>query len=389
MPIDIRQDLQDARTLLEQSGSEEEKRKYRKAAEIILLKAVHQEPDNEEAKILLQSARAVHVGFSSRVSEAIKSFEPARTPEPVKASQPIEATDPFKAFEQFQTPESMAAHEPQKRKDVVNVEQPVVKGPTPEMQEDDIPFVAAPVFKTIDTGKRKKSGLKVPMGLIAVAVIGGGGLWMLQSRPANKHTFAAPASNSQSASSTLRPASADQAHPALSPAPPVADTKTAPVTTPPANTPQAPIASPAVSTPPPPAPAPTLAMGNLAVSSATVAEIYQSGRYLGATPTTLQLPVGRQTLEYRHGDLRTVISHDIKNNQTITASVTFQQTVQINSKPWAQVFVQGPTRRPLGQTPLSGVTVPIGGVLVFENPNFVSKTYRITDKDTAIQVDFP
>ena len=69
--------------------------------------------------------------------------------------------------------------------------------------------------------------------------------------------------------------------------------------------------------------------------------------------------------------------------------MTFQQTVQINSKPWAQVFIEGTPRRSLGQTPLSGINVPIGGVLVFENPNFVSKTYRITDKDTAIQVDFP
>src|SRR5215467_4016680 len=97
MPIDIHQDLKDARTLLEQSGTEEEKRKYRKAAEIILLKAVHQEPDNEEAKILLQSARAVPVGFSSRVSEAIKSFEPIKPPEPVKAAEPLKAPEPVKA----------------------------------------------------------------------------------------------------------------------------------------------------------------------------------------------------------------------------------------------------------------------------------------------------
>ena len=81
-------------------------------------------------------------------------------------------------------------------------------------------------------------------------------------------------------------------------------------------------------------------MGKLAVSSATAAEIYQSGHYLGATPTTLQLPVGRQTLEYRHGDLRTFLTYDIKNNQTVTTSVTFHQTVQINSKPWSQVFIE-------------------------------------------------
>jgi hypothetical protein len=386
MPIDIHQDLHDARTLLEQSGSEEEKRKYRKAAEIILLKAVHQEPDNEEAKILLQSARAVPVGFSSRVSEAIKSFEPSRAPAPFKAPEPVQTTDLFKAFEPFETPQPIHDHEPQKPQEWLNVSEPV-KASSAETREEDVPFVAAPVFQTIDSGKKKKSGLKVPMGLITLVVIGGGGLWMLQSRPANKHALAVPASKTQSARSTLPPAVADQAY--TSPASTVADTKTSAVPTPPANTTPAPVPSPTVSTPPPPAPEPTPSMGRLAVSSATVAEIYQGGHYLGATPTTLQLPVGRQTLEYRHGDLRTVLTHDIKNNQTVTASVTFQQTVQINSKPWAQVFIEGTPRRSLGQTPLSGISVPIGGLLVFENPNFVSKTYRITDKDTAIQVDFP
>jgi hypothetical protein len=384
MPIDIHQDLKDARTLLEQSGSEEEKRKYRKAAEIILLKAVHQEPDNEEAKILLQSARAVPVGFSSRVSEAIKSFEPSRAPEPFKATEPVQATDSHKAFEPFQTSDPIYAHAPQKSRETLKAPEPV-KAPTP--REEDVPFVAAPVFQTIDSGKRKKSGLKVPMGLITLVVIGGGGLWMLQSRPANKQTLAVPASKTQSSSSTLPPALADQAY--QSPASAVADTKPSTLTTASASATPAPVPSPTVSIPPPPAAESTTAMGKLAVSSATAAEIYQSGHYLGATPTTLQLPVGRQTLEYRHGDLRTFLTHDIKNNQTVTTSVTFHQTVQINSKPWSQVFIEGTPRRSLGQTPLSGISVPIGGVLVFENPNFVSKTYRITDKDTAIQVDFP
>jgi hypothetical protein len=281
----------------------------------------------------------------------------------------------------------MHTHEPQKWQDVLKASEPV-KAPTQEVREEDVPFVAAPVFKSIDSGKKKKSGLKVPVGLIVVVVIAGGGFWML-SRPANKHTFAASASKTATASSTLPPASADQAHASPAPVSPAAETKAPSVATPAANTAPAPVPTPTVSTPPPPAPEPTPSMGKLAVSSATVAEIYQSGHYLGATPTTLQLPVGRQTLEYRHGDLRTVVTHDIKNNQTVTASVTFQQIVQINSKPWAQVFIEGAPRRPLGQTPLSGVSVPIGGVLVFDNPNFSSKTYRITDKDTAIQVDFP
>jgi len=63
--------------------------------------------------------------------------------------------------------------------------------------------------------------------------------------------------------------------------------------------------------------------------------------------------------------------------------------VQINAKPWAQVSLEGTPRRQLGQTPLSGVGVPIGAVLIFENPNFPTKTYRITDTDSAIQINFP
>src|SRR5215469_8949889 len=58
---DIRHDLHDARSLLEHAGTEEEKKKYRKAAEIILLKALRQDPDNIEAQMLLQGARATAV----------------------------------------------------------------------------------------------------------------------------------------------------------------------------------------------------------------------------------------------------------------------------------------------------------------------------------------
>jgi len=53
------------------------------------------------------------------------------------------------------------------------------------------------------------------------------------------------------------------------------------------------------------------------------------------------------------------------------------------------VFLEGIERRPLGQTPLSDVTVPIGSTLVFENPNFPGKTYRVTGQDAAIKIVFP
>jgi hypothetical protein len=82
------------------------------------------------------------------------------------------------------------------------------------------------------------------------------------------------------------------------------------------------------------------------------------------------------------------MTHDIKTKETITALVSFDVTVQINARPWAQVFVDGTVRKPLGQTPLSSIRVPLGSVLAFENPNFQSRSHRVTEKDSSIQVVF-
>jgi hypothetical protein len=351
--MEMNQDLQDARSLLEQSGTEDEKRKYRKAAEIILLKALHRDPENKEAKVLLQSARAM--------SAAIVTAPP----------------DP-------------ALHE-------------VPSNSGPEL------------FKDLQAKKKNKWALKLPMGLTVVALLGGGLLWMLQSHPGNRVTLAAAAQRSQRVNqSNFKSAAVQDANgsefspaPALAPVIVPADqnlkpaepksVEPKPADPKPANPKPVPVAAAVV--PPKPAAPPALPesprrvsqpeVGTLAVSSPTAADIYQNGQLIGSTPTTLQLPAGQQTLEYRHGELRAVVTHEIKPNQTSAASVTFDIAVQINARPWAQVFLDGSTRRPLGQTPLSGVSVPIGGTLIFENPNFPPKTHRITEKDTAIQLNFP
>jgi cytoskeletal protein RodZ len=315
---DIQQDLRDARGLLEQSGTNEEKKKYRKAAEIILLKTLHLDSENEEARVLLQSARAM-----SGMPHVV-----ARKP-------------------------------------------------------DEIPFVAAPPLgqKT----EKKRNRFKIPFALFAIVILLGGLFLVLRSRRTSPGTLAASVPRTEPVNHTeSQRASADAQY---VPAPlPVAVT-TSPSPTPAAAAPQ-PAAVPAPAPAAPAANVPAADMGKLSVSSPTEAEIYLGNRYLGSTPATLQLPVGRQTLEYRHGNLRTVVTHSIKPSATTATSVTFQVTVQINAKPWAQVFLEGTPRRQLGQTPLSGVVVPIGGVLVFENPNFPNKSYRITDTDSAIQVNF-
>jgi hypothetical protein len=336
---DIRQDVHDARTLLEQSGTPEEKKKYRKASEIILTKTLQLDPENEEAKALLQSARAV------------PGLQPPSPP-------PQQHQQPSRAKEDARTREELS-------------------------------FTAAPaLFKSLET-KPKKKGLKLPLGLILALLGGGAVLKFVQSHQSNPTTLAATNSRTDSLPASLRPVSANSSNTASSIPPAQTTPASASLTVAGGQTPAvAPAVSQVPSTLTTPAPAAQPAMGNLAVSSPTAAEIYQAGKYVGSTPTTLQLPAGKQTLEYRHGDLRTVVNHDIKGNETTTASVTFQINVQINAKPWAQVFLEGGQRRPLGQTPLSSVSVPIGGVLLFENPGFASKTYRITEKDTAIQVDF-
>jgi hypothetical protein len=131
------------------------------------------------------------------------------------------------------------------------------------------------------------------------------------------------------------------------------------------------------------------AMGTLAVSSPTSVDIYEGDQYLGSAPVSLALSAGMHTLEYRHRNLRKTITHGIYPNETARAMVAFDTTVQINSRPWAEVFLDGADRKDLGQTPLSGVRVPIGSVLIFQNPQFQPKKYRVTGNETGIQIIFP
>ncbi len=136
-------------------------------------------------------------------------------------------------------------------------------------------------------------------------------------------------------------------------------------------------------------PAPrVIAPGTLAVSSPTSIDIYREDAYIGSAPVSLELPAGPNTLEYRHGNLRKSVTHVINSNETSRAMITFDVNVQINSKPWADVSLEGGEKKALGQTPLSGVRVPIGSVLIFENPRFQPKRYRVTGNETGIQIVF-
>jgi hypothetical protein len=325
---DIQRDLNDARALLEQAVGEDEVKKYRKAAEIILLKALRQDPDNAEVKVLLQYARGLQV-----------------SPEAVPVKQ---------------------------------VQQPQV--------EEDIPFTAAPALYKVKEKKRRH--LKLPIAGIAIVVLAGGFIWRQQSVQLNSNALAArPAPAEPSSLSAGSPSSAkppDVASPPRFSPEPARETSAAA-----ANDGASSLAAALPSSRPDESALPRPESGTLVVNSLIPAEIYLGERRLGTTPINLKLQSGRQTLEYRSGDLRTVVTHFIKPNDTVSASISFQTTVQINARPWAQVHLDGPAPQSLGQTPLSGVKVPVGGVLVFEHPNFPSKSYRVTESDKTIQVNFP
>jgi hypothetical protein len=142
----------------------------------------------------------------------------------------------------------------------------------------------------------------------------------------------------------------------------------------------------------PPPPAPNRAAqprGLLAITSSLPAQIYVDGRLLGTTPATLEFPEGNQTLEYRYENLSKKMTHTVKSGETTPVNVVIDTALQINAQPWAEVFIQDGKNTLLGQTPLSGVRVPVGSTLIFRNPKFSDKLYRVSAKDATVSVNFP
>jgi hypothetical protein len=337
---DIQRNLDDARTLLEDSRRNDNLLEHRKAAEILLLKILYLDPDHDEAKKILASTK--EPGTPSWTHATGTAFAaPATAP----IAAPVHAT----------------------KSDVSESAEPVF----------------AVEYRKVEKPAAKSPRRKLPLVLAALVLLAG--VLIVTAQSHFKNLSEAPV-----------PASAQSKQPVVQTAPailPVANSypeiTVSDVAQPAAQTAKEFPAPPVEVAPPPRPAAPPVVPGTLAISSPTSAEIYEGEKYLGSTPITLELTPGNHNLEYRHGDQRQFITHAVKPRETTTAMVTFDVTVQINARPWAQVSIEGAQRRSLGQTPLSDVRVPIGSVLVFENPNFPAKTYRVTSKDTAIRMVFP
>ena len=365
---DIQRDLTDARALLEDARKMEDGQKYRKAAEIILLKILYLDPSHAEAKDLLSGSKSTTPRSIRRDSEN-RSLPVERGVRPPVEEQPrslprVEEKQPW----------SLPRIEDQNR-------------PLP-LIEEEIAFTAQP--KPVEV-LQQPSGVNLKIPLIAAAVVLlAGSLWFLRPYIFGSAEAETPAVVSENAPAAKAPSPVPPFRPTPTPATPVVEVKAKnepPPAVPPAPAPEKdPVVPPVTNSAP--KPAAVKETGSLAVNSPVATDIYMGDKYLGATPTTLQLAPGRYTIEYRHNDLRTVMTHEVKAKETTSALVTFEITVQLNARPWAQVFVEGSTRRALGQTPLSSVRVPIGSVLTFENPNFPPKNHRVTESDSAIQMIF-
>jgi hypothetical protein len=352
-PASFHRDLENARVLIEDSPWKENPYKYRKVAEGILRRVLTLDPQNEVAKLLLAKAEAPL---------------PEVAPPATTAAPPPVAPPPALAAVASPTPAS-----PPRPRDLSFVVQTIETGAKPEN-------------KPSSTGKP-------PWVLVCIALAGAtAGLWLLvtQTRSLRSDYFPKSPAPLPVVVQASAPASASVTPEAeAAPLPSIAELPSEPIANP----------EPPPPVPPPPsatvvvksnvAPVAPIQTGTLAVSSPTTVDIYIGDQLVGSAPTTLVLPAGNQSVEYRHNDMRKILTHVIKPNETTTATVTFDLALQINARPWAQVFIDGPQRQPLGQTPLSEVRVPIGSVLVFENPNFPGKNYRVTGRETEIRMTFP
>jgi hypothetical protein len=404
--FDMQRDLSDARSLIEESRNKPEAQKFRKAAEIILLKALYLDPESEGAKTLLSSVRApqdvplpaIPVAPPVAAPVAPGNMAPSAPVYSVPVAEPapiVETAEPSRSHSETPSETRSVSSSPSSYGSEIKMGPP-----------ETIPFTTGTAYEKPVKRGRKGSTLTIPIVVVGVLVVGGGLMlvrqWMGSTEAGStagvssstirtdETSSSRPNSNPVTAGSTSTSSDVE-----ASPALPV--TANAPSTKPLPNTPAGlpplpgtpakdPVATPAANSRPGAAAA--QAMGSLAVSSAIAAEIYQGDKLLGSTPTTLQFPAGNQTLEYRHGDLRTVVTHIVKANETTPALITFDVIVQLNANPWANVSIEGSTRLPLGQTPLSNVKLPIGSVLVFENPNFPSKSHKIAVDDKTIQMVF-
>lgn len=375
----IQQDLEHAQALLEDAQYAVNPKVFGRGAEIILRRILNVDPDFEEAKALLSKVNAPPDAFKSPGLEPGEPDEPA-----TEASSEI----------QTDTIDAPLSLDPEQQ-------QTSPEGTEPD-EVDSLPsFTVLTTGKPADASAVKRSFFLQPAPITFVILIAVAGLLIAKVHPVGQRErdiASAPAWPGETPASPVTTADiVDQTSSPPDAVPLARDPLPATTLNPDPGAAGSPL-PPSVTTSSSPPPQPSRkqaparvssATGKLALSSRIPVEIYSDNQYLGSTPVTLELPAGPHKLEYRHDNLRKIATEVIRPDKTGTVSITFEVTVEINARPWARVFLAGAENRSLGETPLSGVSVPVGSTLLFENPNFPKKSYRVNGSDTAITVAFP
>jgi hypothetical protein len=120
--------------------------------------------------------------------------------------------------------------------------------------------------------------------------------------------------------------------------------------------------------------------GWVAVRSPIPLRILEDGRVVGTTDSDrFMLPGGRHNLELVNDQLEVRLSRSVvvQGGRELPLDVVPPQgLVNINARPWAEVFVRG---NRLGETPLGNVSLPVGDhEMIFRHPQLGERRQAVT-----------
>ena len=127
------------------------------------------------------------------------------------------------------------------------------------------------------------------------------------------------------------------------------------------------------------------ASGWVSVVAPVEVEVHEGGRSLGTSQSDrLMLPSGPHTLEIVNQALGYRVTRSVTVVPGKVSPVRLEWpngTMALNAQPWAEVWVNG---KPLGETPIGSVTVPIGiHEVIFRHPELGEQVVRATVTATA------
>jgi hypothetical protein len=120
--------------------------------------------------------------------------------------------------------------------------------------------------------------------------------------------------------------------------------------------------------------------GWITVAAPAEVQILENERLLGTSQVErIMLPAGRHDLDIVNGTLgvRTRQSVQVAAGRVTSVSLEWPTgALSVNAAPWAEVFIEG---RPVGETPIGNLQVPVGvHEVVFRHPNLGERRSFVT-----------